>query len=60
MIEVICYGTSKMWRDRNEAIAFYMEGILSCDGAEQERYIRVYMDLLAGKTVCSDGYERRR
>ena len=55
-VEVICYGKSKIWSNRKDAIAFYHQGILECDGSERDRYLSVYMDLIFGKAVCTDNH----
>ena len=56
MIEVVRYNQIEKWHSRKRAIRFYQDGILACDGIEQERYCNVLSDLLAGKPVCHDGY----
>lgn len=33
---------------------YYLEGMASCDGSEQERYARIYTDLAAGMQHCFD------
>lgn len=60
MVEVICYGKRDKWENREKAIAFYLEGMMVCDGSERNRYTNVYLDLVAGKDVCSDGFPERR
>ena len=54
-VTVICYGKKKVWNSRVEAIAFYLEGMSSCMGAERDRYANIYLDLICGKSVCTDG-----
>lgn len=41
---VHCYGTCDIW-DRRKAKAFYKEAMLSCEGPERERYMRVWAAL---------------
>lgn len=53
-VTVICYGKKEVWDSRAEAIAFYLEGMTSCMGAERDRYANVYLDLICGESVCSD------
>lgn len=60
MVDVICYGRRKTWETREKAIMFYMDGILSCEGSERDRYVSIYVDLMSGKNVCSDGSLERR
>ena len=54
MVRVICYGKEDIWKNREDAIRFYREGVACCDGSERERYVNVLMDLLDGKAVCTD------
>jgi hypothetical protein len=54
-VEVTCGGTTKVWR-RQEAMAFFLEGALACDGSEAERYLRIYGGLQAGLRVVTDEY----
>ena len=60
MVEVICYGKRDSWASRNDAIKFYLDGMLSCEGSERDRYTNVYLDLISGKNVCSDGFPEGR
>lgn len=53
-VVTICYGKKREWSSRNEAIAFYVDCMLHSEGAEQERYLEIYLDLMAGKTLCLD------
>lgn len=53
-VVVICYGEEEFWGDRNEAIAFYLEGMMACEGAEQRRYTNIYCQLIEGRKVCKD------
>jgi len=54
-VKVTCYGKTKVWR-RQEAMAFFLEGAIACDGAESERYLRIYGRLQAGMRVVTDEY----
>ena len=60
MVDVICYGQRETWNSRQDAIKFFFEGMMCCDGAERDRYTNVYLDLMNGKDVCSDGYPERK
>lgn len=59
-VKTICYGEENFWDTRKEALEFFKEGILMSEGSEQQRYIHVCMDLMEGKTVCTDGEEPLR
>lgn len=51
---VICYGEREFWGSREEAIKFYYEGMLACEGAERDRYTNIYCQLIEGRDVCID------
>ena len=53
-VTVVCYGTSKEWDNRQEAISFYSVGVMMCDGAEKTRYANILAQLISGLAVCSD------
>lgn len=53
-VTVITYGQKQIWDSRAEAIAFYLEGMASCEGAERDRYTNIYLALISGASVCSD------
>lgn len=56
VVTIKCYGKEEKM-ERDDAIAFYSEGVECCDGSERDRYMDILMDLLSGKKYCSD--ERR-
>lgn len=48
-VEITCYGdTSKT--TRAEAIKFYLECMMCSEGAERDRYLNIYLQLLNGAT----------
>ena len=53
LVVVTCYGESKIW-ERSEAIAFFLEGMRCCEGAERERYTEIYLQLLDGAKEAFD------
>ena len=53
-VTTICYGQKKEWADRWDAVDFFKEGVLACDGSERERYEIILLKLLAGERECSD------
>ena len=53
-VTTICYGQKKEWDSRWEAIDFFKEGAMVCDGSEKDRYTTILLKLLAGETTCSD------
>lgn len=53
-VTVITYGQKQIWDSRKDAIAFYLEGMAYCEGAERDRYTNIYLDLISGAKVCRD------
>ena len=53
-VTTICYGQKKEWDSRWEAVDFFNEGAMACDGSEKDRYTTILLKLLAGETTCSD------
>ena len=53
-VTVICYGKKQVWDSRQNAVEFYLEGMMCCEGAERDRYTNIYLDLISGKSVCTD------
>ena len=54
VVKVICYGTEETWDSRKEAADFYLRAIAGSEGSECERYTKIYMELLMGKSICTD------
>lgn len=54
MITTVCYGKERTWKTREEAMSFFLEGMMACEGSEQERYSNIYMKLQLGLDYCSD------
>lgn len=59
-VTTICYGEERKWERRVDAMEFFWCGVISCDGAERDRYVKVLTDLELMKDVCTDGSEVRR
>ena len=53
-VTTICYRQEQVWENRWDAIDFFTEGAMACDGSEKERYETILIKLLAGMDVCSD------
>ena len=53
MVTITCYGKTETMT-RSEAINFYVDGMMSCDGAEKSRYANIVGQLLLGWKECSD------
>lgn len=50
----ICYGKQEEWEHRQDAINEFWCAINGSDGSEQQRYLNVYRNLMAGYKVCTD------
>ena len=53
-VKTLCYGKEEVWDSRDEAMAFFLEGMISSEGSECERYTKIYTELSMGKSVCTD------
>ena len=54
MLTTICYGEKKEWKNRQEAAGFFLNAMMDSDGSERERYTNIYVDIISGKSVCTD------
>lgn len=54
-VMTVCSGRCEIWEDRKEALAFYLKGMGISEGSEQGRYTKIYLELLAGKEIATDG-----
>lgn len=46
MVNVTCYGQTKEYETRLDAIVEYRAAYLSSEGSEQARYSKILMDLM--------------
>ena len=53
VVTITCYNKTEK-RVRKDAMMFYLEGVLCCEGAEQERYANILRQLFMGRMECSD------
>ena len=53
-VKITCYGETKVWDDRQEAIKEFLEGMACCEGSERERYTNIYLQLIEGCEECED------
>ena len=53
-VTITCYGETKVWDSRLEALRFYKQGAQECEGAESRRYANIVFQLMDGKSVCND------
>lgn len=54
-VTTICYGKSREWENREEAVRFYLNCMACSEGSEHERYSNVLMGLMYGDKICTDG-----
>lgn len=53
IVKITCYGQTEEM-EREKAIDFYRQGVLACEGSEQERYSNILAQLMSGYKVCCD------
>lgn len=53
-VKVTCYGVTKIWDNREDAIKEFREGMICCEGSERERYTNIYLQLTSGCKECVD------
>lgn len=60
-VDVICYGNRTHFNTRLGAVSFYRDCMRGSEGAERERYAKIYFDLTEGDaSVVSDGSSERK
>lgn len=53
-VVVVCYNTLEKWESREDALRFYFQGSMECDGCEAERYQNVCIDIEQGNLIATD------
>ena len=53
-VTTICYRQKREWDSREEAMNFFFDGTMCCEGAERDRYATILSKLISGLKVCSD------
>ena len=53
LVVVTCYGRQQVMQ-RKDALAYYKDAILCCEGAERDRYVNIYFQLLDGAREAYD------
>ena len=56
-VRTVCYGRTEEWSSRREAEKFFLRAIAVSEGSEQRRYVKIYMELRLGNTLCTDEEE---
>lgn len=53
-VKTICYGKTNVWDSRKDALAFFLKAMAGSEGSENDRYTKIYMELMMGMDECSD------
>lgn len=53
-VTTVCNGEKRVWNDREEAKAFFLEAMMHSDGTEHDRYAGIYIQLQNGLSLCTD------
>lgn len=53
-VTVTCYGDTKVWDSRKEAMEFYLRAMAGSEGSEHERYSKIYVELSLGMPTVTD------
>jgi len=53
-VTTVCYGETRIWDSRKEAMDFFLEGMVNCEGSEADRYARIYGQLKDGSDFATD------
>lgn len=53
-VTTICYNQKQHWDNRQDAIDFFYDGMMSTEGSESNRYQKIYSELISGKKICTD------
>ena len=54
MITVKCYGSTRQFETKEQAIARYYNCLLNSDGSEQRTYADILRQIESGCTYCTD------
>lgn len=53
-VTVTCYGDTKVWDSRKEAMKFYLRAMAGSEGSEHERYSKIHVELSLGMPTATD------
>ncbi|MCD8300215.1 MAG: DUF4314 domain-containing protein [Clostridiales bacterium] len=57
-VTTVCYGQTREWSSRRDAMDYFLQGIISTEGSEQERYAKIYAELQTCFRLCTDEDDR--
>ena len=52
-VRVVCYDKETIWDSREEALQHYTDAIVNSMGAEQDRYIKICVQIIEGRSYCN-------
>ena len=58
-VTTVCNGKREVWRDYEQAKAYFLEMMMTAEGEERDRAECVYIQLLHGLDECNDEDEYR-
>lgn len=50
----VCYGDVRNWNTMDEALSYFLEGMVCSDGSERDRYATIYSKLKSGMMFATD------
>ncbi len=53
-VTTVCYGKKEEWTSRRAAEEHFFMAMAGTEGCEQERYTKIYTELMMGFAVCTD------
>lgn len=53
-VTTVCYGEPRIWDTRQEAMEYFLEGVMACEGSERDRYATIYSKLREGCDYATD------
>ena len=53
-VTTICYGETRVWDSRQEAMQYFAQGMANCEGSEQSRYASIFSQLADGCRTATD------
>lgn len=53
-VTTVCYGEKRIWDSREDAVKYFLDGALACEGSESERYLNIVRQLKEGLDFATD------
>lgn len=58
-VKITCYGKTEEM-EREDALSKYLDCMAHSEGAERDRYVNIYLQLIAGEKECNDEQEDQK